>query len=157
MPPAPGAHELHLDLGHLAGFDVHPVDAERMKRRGERALLEMAREGTQALVRALFELPVEKSEAGPLALLPPPTTLLPRARHPPAPKPPTRWEAFAKAKGIVKKKKDRKVWDEVRGDWAPAFGYKRANDSTGAWAIEVGAARGVGAGRGRRAGGRGHA
>jgi hypothetical protein len=130
-------HELQFDLGNLAAFDVHPIDAALMARRGERALLEMAREHTQALVRALFELPVEKSEVGPLALLPAPTTLLPRARHPPAPKPPTRWEAFAKSKGIVKRKKERKVWDEVRGDWAPAFGYKRANDETKAWAIEV--------------------
>ena len=30
----------------------------------------------------------------------------------PKPKPPTKWEKFAKAKGIQKQKKDKLIWDD---------------------------------------------
>ena len=37
----------------------------------------------------------------------------------------TRWEAFAKAKGILKKKKkERMTYDEETGTYKPIFGYK---------------------------------
>lgn len=35
---------------------------------------------------------------------------------------PTRWEAFAKEKGIQKKKRSRKVFDESTQDWVPRWG-----------------------------------
>mgnify|MGYP001615449287 CR=1 FL=1 len=35
---------------------------------------------------------------------------------------PTRWEAFAKEKGIQKKKRSRKVFDEATQDWVPRWG-----------------------------------
>ena len=40
----------------------------------------------------------------------------------------TKWEKFAREKGIQNKKKSRMVWDETRQEWAPRWGYKRAND-----------------------------
>ena len=44
----------------------------------------------------------------------------------PVPKPPTKWEQYAKEKGIVKKKKPKLVWDDVVKEWIPRFGYKKA-------------------------------
>merc|ERR1712117_820388 len=39
----------------------------------------------------------------------------------------TKWEKYAKEKGIEKKKKkDRLVWDDVVSKWVPQFGYKKA-------------------------------
>lgn len=53
------------------------------------------------------------------------TTRLPRAKPVPKPKPLTRWEKFAKSKGITKKKKDRLVYDEATDAWVPKHGYGR--------------------------------
>jgi regulator of ribosome biosynthesis len=48
----------------------------------------------------------------------------------------TRWEKFAKAKGIQKKKKSTKIYDESIGDYKPKFGYgsKQVQDD---WIMEV--------------------
>ena len=86
-----------------------------------------ARDGVQALVSALFSLPTTSSPDGPLAQLPPPATQLPRAKPLPKPKPPTKWEQFAKAKGIQKKRKEKKVWDEEKQEWVDSWGWKGAN------------------------------
>ena len=67
-----------------------------------------ARDGVQTLLASLFDLPTTPSEDGPVAQLPPPTTQLPRAKPLPKPKPLTKWEKFANAKGIQKKRKDKK-------------------------------------------------
>jgi hypothetical protein len=73
----------------------------------------------------------------PQAVLPDRTTRLPRAKHVPKPKPMTRWEKFAKEKGIAKKgSRDRMVFDEATGEFKPRWGYKRARDDTGEWGIE---------------------
>lgn len=69
--------------------------------------------------------------AGRLVELPPPTTRLPREKPLPVPKPPTRWEAYAKEKGIVKRKRSAKVWDEEAGEWLGRHGYRRAGDAEG--------------------------
>ena len=59
------------------------------------------------------------------AELPPGTTLLPREKPVPEPRPETRWERFAKEKGIKKRKKSsRMVYDEQKGEWRPRWGYK---------------------------------
>ena len=65
---------------------------------------------------------------GRVVTLPAPTTPLPRAQPPPAPRPPTRWEAFAAKKGIKKTKRSKLVWDEGAGEWRRRHGYKRAGD-----------------------------
>ncbi len=74
----------------------------------------------------LFKLPVEKDPTlGAVVELPPPETAVPREKHVPEEKPLTKWEKFAKEKGIKKKtKQSRKVYDEVAKDFIPAFGYK---------------------------------
>eukprot|EP01068_Selenidium_serpulae_P017181 Selendium_serpulae@DN6357_c0_g3_i9.p1 len=73
----------------------------------------------------LVELPRSSSDGGTLITLPknhafrlPRALPVPRASS--APK--TRWEKFAQEKGIVKRKRSRKVWDETIQDWAPRYG-----------------------------------
>lgn len=65
----------------------------------------MARDNTQILFNAIWELPTERIEEAIVARLPVPTTVLPRSLPVPKPRPLTNWEQFAKEKGIVKKKK----------------------------------------------------
>ncbi|KAF9809850.1 hypothetical protein IEO21_07211 [Rhodonia placenta] len=118
---------LEVDAGFLAVTDLNPVDTESYSEDLEEYLQSTARDGVQALINALFALPTTPSADGPLAQLPPPITQLPRAKHLPKPKPPTKWEQFARAKGIQKKRKDKKVWDEEKQDWVDRWGWKGAN------------------------------
>lgn len=74
--------QLELDLGNLLAFDPEPVEAGENV---DKACHSLATKLTQTLIGSLFRLPTEASDAGPLALLPPPSTLLPRAK--PIPKP----------------------------------------------------------------------
>lgn len=86
-----------------------------------------ARDGVQLLVSALFSLPALSSPEGPLAQLPAPTTQLPRAKPLPKPKPPTKWERFARAKGISSLRRERKAWDEESQTWVARWGWKGRN------------------------------
>jgi len=76
---------------------------------------------------SLFSLPTVSSPEGPLGQLPTPTTQLPRAKPLPKPKPPTKWEKFARAKGIQSQRRDRKVWDDESQTWVPRWGWKGRN------------------------------
>jgi regulator of ribosome biosynthesis len=56
----------------------------------------------------------------------------------PKPKPPTKWERFAAAKGIQKTKRDRREWDEERQEWVNRWGWKGKNkDKEEQWIHEV--------------------
>jgi regulator of ribosome biosynthesis len=59
------------------------------------------------------------------------------AQPPPPPKQETRWEKFAKERGIAlnKNKRSQKVWDEATGTWMYRHGYNKANDATKEWPI----------------------
>ncbi|KAI0082348.1 RRS1-domain-containing protein [Panus rudis PR-1116 ss-1] len=129
---------LEIDAGFLTVTDLNPVDEESYNENLEEYLQSNARDGVQALIAQLFSLPTASSPDGPLALLPPPTTLLPRAKPLPKPKPLTKWEKFAKAKGIQKKRKDKKVWDEEKQEWVDRWGWKGKNKETEKqWLTEV--------------------
>ena len=65
-----------------------------------------------------------------MANLPPPKTVIPREKPVPVPKPPTKWEQYAKEKGITKQKKSKMVWDDAVKEWIPRFGYKKAKAET---------------------------
>lgn len=75
----------------------------------------LTRDNVQLIVNKIWELPTERVEEAIVAKLPNPTFVLPRARKVPKPKPLTKWEEFAKKKGITKKKKgtSKLKWDEV--------------------------------------------
>jgi len=101
-------------------------------------LKSLARDGVQALFSSLFTLPTLPSPDGPLAQLPPPTTQLPRAKPLPKPKPQTKWEAFAAAKGIQKKVREKKVWDEEKQEWVNRWGRDGKNKQVEEqWITEV--------------------
>ncbi|NWR09676.1 RRS1 protein, partial [Paradoxornis webbianus] len=107
--------ELEYDLGNLLAMDSTPPPAAALRGAGPRreALLRaLARDNTQLLVSQLWGLPAERAggAGGPLvAQLPEPTFRLPREKPPPKPRPPTRWEQFARLKGIRRKKKRERV------------------------------------------------
>ncbi|CAF1451811.1 unnamed protein product [Adineta steineri] len=44
---------------------------------------------------------------------------------------------FMLIKCIVKQKKSRFVWDEQKKEWGRHYGYKKANDESKVWLIEV--------------------
>jgi len=74
--------------------------------------------------------------------LPPPTTALPREKPLPTPKSETKWEKFARKKGIKSKRgtdgTGKMVYDEEKGDWVPKWGYKGRNkDGETDWIVEV--------------------
>ncbi|DBA02273.1 TPA: hypothetical protein N0F65_007683 [Lagenidium giganteum] len=124
--------DLSYDLGNLAGFDTHPF-----KYKNEKELALHARENVQLLINHIFDLPREMTDMGPMAKLPVPEMVIPREKPLPKPKVETKWEKFAKEKGIQKRKKSRMEFDENKEEWAPSWGYKRAGDDLSDWAVEV--------------------
>ena len=77
----------------------------------------------------LFALPVsveQEAALGRVVDLPQPLTRLPREKPLPKPKPPTRWERFAKEKGIQKRqKRSAQMWDEPSQSWKRRHGQDR--------------------------------
>ena len=55
----------------------------------------------------------------------------------PPPQQLTKWERFSREKGIGKKEKSKKVFDESTETWKTAYGYRRGNDDTKDWMIEI--------------------
>jgi regulator of ribosome biosynthesis len=155
-----GSEECSFDLKNLVAVNSHPLQESELfrskKKKDEKRtidtassslnedyLLEKATEGCAQLIEALWQLPTERSDAGPLMSLPTYDVLeIPRALPPPPPKAPTKWEQFAKERGIPlnKEKRSRKVWDEATETWKHRHGYDKANNTAEKWPImEVGA------------------
>jgi len=58
-----------------------------------------------------------------LVELPKPTTILPREKAIPKPKPLTKWEKFRLERGLpARKKRSRMVYDSITDDWVPRWG-----------------------------------
>lgn len=151
-----GMEKCSFDLYHLLAINSHQINPEALYKlpttnentkgtnsnnnnnstiANEEFLLQKSSEGCQQLIAAIWNLPTEtstsssSSNSGPLAVLPPSSELihLPRALPPPKPKVETKWEKFAKLRGIQpKRKRERKVYDEVTGEWKYRYGYERA-------------------------------
>lgn len=67
-----------------------------------------------------------------------PTTELPRAKPLPKPKEKTKWEQFAQTKGIQKRKRSLKEWDEGQQDFVVRHGLGSAkNDKMRDWIVEL--------------------
>lgn len=125
------------DIGNLVQFDPRPIDSNQFKSDPDSFLKQACTSGTQLLINNLFQLPIERVDDVVIAKLPAPTITLPREKPIPKEKALTKWEQYAKLKGIKNKKKQRKVWDEVSKTWKPTWGFKRINDSTKDWLIEI--------------------
>ena len=132
--------DLVYDLGHLYAYDPSPVDDAALRAEGTSAyLLRCARDNAQLLTNQLYNI-LNGASSKQTIPLPAPTTQLPREKPLPEEKPLTRWEKFAQSKGIVKKKRSKMVWDEATQQWAPRWGYGRANnpkDAVENWVVEA--------------------
>ena len=127
------AGALELDLGTLLAedvtFDVRAV-AAATGTTFDGASRVRGRDVLQRVIAELFALPSESDGNGRFAQLPEPTTGFPRARAlPPSETPRTKWEAFAKEKGIKKRKRSKETFDEQSEEWKRRYGYKRVNDA----------------------------
>jgi regulator of ribosome biosynthesis len=134
--------DLGFDLGNMCASDPRPVaplpagEAARDAR-----LLATARDCTQLLANRLFALPTEPCDVGGvLAALPDGTAVVPRGKPVPdeGKGPETRWEKFAREKGIVKRKRGKMAYDEGDDKWKPRFGYGSAKNEQEKlqWAVE---------------------
>lgn len=133
----PRAAPAETDPALLAAFDNSPTDPAAYADL-EPHLLQLTLASTHSLLAALFALPTTPSPSGPLTAFPAPTTLLPREKHLPKPKPLTKWERFANEKGISHKKKEKDVWDEERQEWVPRWGrFGKNKDKEDQWLHEV--------------------
>ncbi|ODN76342.1 hypothetical protein L198_08118 [Cryptococcus wingfieldii CBS 7118] len=125
------------DPALLAAFDFSPVDPASYTDL-EPHLLELTLTSTQSLVSSLFTLPTHPSALGSITKFPLPTTLLPREKPLPKPKPETKWERFAKAKGISHKNREKDVFDEERQEWVGRWGRNGKNrEKEEQWLHEV--------------------
>lgn len=143
-----------FDLGHLTANDPNPLTPHHPD---NTALKATARDGVQTLLNQLLTTcPITASPShGVLLTLPPPNTALPRHKPLPKPKPPTKWELFARKKGIgkysakpgaaqaEKERRKKVVYDEAKGEWVPKWGYKAGGSNSGKggvaddWLVEV--------------------
>ncbi|XP_059433437.1 ribosome biogenesis regulatory protein homolog [Corylus avellana] len=131
--------QFEIDFGNLMAFNPHHTFPSLPSSREDlvKECLEKGTELVQAIAQKLFNLPSTEDVDGPLVKLPPPTTRLPREKPLPKPKPPTKWEVFAKARGIKNRKKDKIEYDEPSGTWKRRYGYDRANDEENIPIIEA--------------------
>ncbi|CAD6979161.1 unnamed protein product [Tilletia controversa] len=128
---------LELDAGLLLSVDPNPLDANVFPSKAASSssaaavdvhLLNRAQQATQILFNAIFSLPVSRHpDHGPIVTLPPPILGLPREKPMPKAKPLTKWEKFARTKGINKRRKDKMVFDDNQQEWVARWGYKGAN------------------------------
>lgn len=125
-----------FDLGNLAANDPNPLPRDI----DEEVLAGVARDAAQSLINQLLGVcEIKSTSDGVHIVLPPPTSEVPREKPIPADKEPTKWELFAKKKGIKDKKREGKmVYDEASGDWVPKWGYKGKNkEGDNEWLVEV--------------------
>ncbi|KAJ5902274.1 hypothetical protein N7495_002802 [Penicillium taxi] len=139
-----------FDLGHLMANDPNPLEISTTESLND-SLRATARDGAQCLLNQLLTTCTitQSAEHGVLLSLPPPNTLLPRHKPLPTPKPPTKWELFARKKGIGrfnttpgatladKERRKKLVYDEASGEWVPRWGYKGKNKGEDEWLVEV--------------------
>jgi regulator of ribosome biosynthesis len=101
-----------------------PTDSDER----EEFLVDQTTRAAQLLIKRIFALPTESGEHDILAILPEKEEMvLPRSQRIPDAPVETKWEKYAKDKGIQKKKKERMIYDEKEEKWMPRYGYKRTN------------------------------
>eukprot|EP00126_Sphaerothecum_destruens_P001683 Sdes_comp15093_c0_seq1m3889 len=127
---------VQFDIGNLLVSDPQPLDQSRINSDSD-FCMKTTRENVQLLINEIWKLPTQIVEDAVVAHLPAPTTALPREKSVPKPKPPTKWEVFAKAKGIVKRKRERMVYDEAQGEYKPRFGYQGINQNDKPWLVPL--------------------
>ncbi|XP_077980410.1 ribosome biogenesis regulatory protein homolog [Glandiceps talaboti] len=128
---------LEIDTGNILAIDTNPLDVKRFRTNKEDFLKNLARDNTQLLFNEIWKLPTERIDEVIVAKLPDPQYRVPREKPIPKERPPTKWEQYAKLKGIQKKKKGRMVWSDEEKKWVPKWGYQSKNDLKKDWVLEV--------------------
>lgn len=130
---------LAFDLGHLLMTDPNLLDSKAFKSNPNEEMLKLTRDNTQLFINEMWNLETTRVDGFVIAKLPEPTTTLPRAKRVPKTRQPTKWELFAKKKGIQKKKKEKLVYNEEAGEWKPRFGYRSAKNEQEKqqWVVEA--------------------
>lgn len=115
---------LSIDLGNLAVFDPSPITDIN-----EESLIENCRVSVNRLINDLLNLPaLDSLESLANKEIPEPTTKLPRSLPLPKSKPLSRWQEFAKKRGIQKHKNGGKKYDERSEEWMSTHGKKSAKN-----------------------------
>lgn len=151
----------HNIKGVLCAIDASPLDVETFRTGPEEFMKNLARDNAQLLLNRVFQVresaahpppfificliilippqqPAVKTTEGVFAELPPLSLPLPREKPLPKQKATTKWDEFAKTKGIQKRKRSLKAWDEAHGEFMPRFGYGSAkNDKMNDWLVEL--------------------
>ena len=127
-----------FDIGNLLCNDTNPLPPSP----NNTDLSSAARACAQALInQILASCQIHNSPSkGTVVALSQPLTILPREKPLPKPKPETKWEKFARQKGIRSdgRKKSKKQYNEDAGEWVPAWGYKGRNkEQEQNWITEV--------------------
>ncbi|KAI4492436.1 hypothetical protein M0804_002227 [Polistes exclamans] len=133
--------EPEIDLGTLLLSDSNGLDIKELRSNPNIYLQQLTRDNVQLLINNIWSLPTERVEEAIVAQLPVPQYILPRTRVIPKPKPLTKWQQFAKEKGIRTNKKNRTKlkWDEELQKWMPRYGYQRSKAiEQKEWVVEVG-------------------
>lgn len=109
---------IDFDLGSLTVFDKRICFEDKEKH---------LTESVQAIVTMIFSLSAESAAGGRTFKLPDSLFPLPREKPIPKDRPLTKWEQFAKDKGLQQKKRDRLVLDEASGEYVPRYGRGSKN------------------------------
>lgn len=130
------------DAGHLMVTDPNPLTSLQSADPAslEQILAAEAKAAAQSLVdHLLTSCPISSTSDGVIMSLPKAVYQLPREKPIPTPKPPTKWQQFAKKRGIAPKPREGKlVYDEEKKDWVPKYGYKGANKrGENDWLVEI--------------------
>jgi len=134
--------DIIFDVGNLTVWDPDNLSIPKAGSKREEYFQQLARDDVQVVLNRLYAMDsIEVVDGERVLKLPEPTTILPRAKPVPEPKPPTKWERFAREKGIkskASKKRDKLLWDSTTNKWVPRFGYKKVqNDEEKDWVIEI--------------------
>lgn len=149
------------DLAHLSTTDPNPLllSSQLLSKSSPQRneyLKSVARDGTQQLLTNLLtssQTTIVTSSDSLTMLLPPCDTadLTPRWKPLPKPKEPTKWEQFARKKGIGKyggnlkggaaleERRKNAVYNEETGEWEKKHGYKgkAMREGQGDWLVEL--------------------
>lgn len=133
---------IDIDVGSLSIWDPDAILLPKAGKEREEYFLKIARDDVQTILNKLYvSEDLETREGSKFLKLPPPSTILPRAKMIPQPKAPTKWERFAKSKGIKPKssnRREKQSWDDNASKWIPRYGYKRAeHEEQKDWLIEI--------------------
>ncbi|KAK4166669.1 ribosomal biogenesis regulatory protein [Cladorrhinum sp. PSN259] len=120
-----------FDLGYLLANDPNPASIPSAPSELEPTLTSIARDGAQVLINQLLTTcAITSTKDGVLLSLPAPHTALPREKPVPQAKPETKWQAFAKRRGIKPKTREQRrnlQYNTEKGEFERKWGYKGAN------------------------------